>query len=445
MVETVKNRQSEITHTGVSGNRKEPLGVLTYKVNKRGREIMHDARDVIKLVEGLEWEMLLTGDRYLLRKTGRNGKVHIIPLDENNIVLSIFDKYNTITTDPWDDDEYYEIVVELTQGVAKLVRKELEDYTELYKYVRWLKRWLTAYSAGGHWYKSKYKKIHEELWLNIQRKLIEISKRDEIRDIDKEFLDCLYTGKVYRVHCRNYTNRLKGIVTPCEYYQSWSRDEEGIISLGKIGSNILLEGDVVDDDWVIDVNKIIDFIEKNLLPRENFPKRYVNEQEVVIPNWHTIINKMYAVEISNDSIVRNIEIPKDKWFKKCKEEIKMKKQLEIAKEKGYLVTNNSKKVTEYRNEFYRYCKENNKPFIVITNKNKYCYVEVDTITLDEEYINNSEHCINYVNELRELVNEAITKGHLNTKKFRSIGGGFTHFTVLKEQGEHYVQRILEII
>jgi len=91
----------------------------------------------------------------------------------------------------------------------------------------------------------------------------------------------------------------------------------GILSLGKSGDNILIEGKVAEGVWAIDVNKLINFINKNLIGVD-LPRRYFKENEVVIHNWYKIITKVYGVNISKDTITRNIVIPKEKWFTKSK-------------------------------------------------------------------------------------------------------------------------------
>lgn len=119
----------------------------------------------------------------------------------------------------------------------------------------------------------------------------------------------------------------------------------------------------------------------------------------------------------------------------------MREKLKEAKEKGYIVVSYRTKNYEINNEFYSYCKQYRKPYVVITNKNKYCDVQVDLISLPIEFDSKRDK---YTQEVKKIVDEAYSMGHLDLKEYRGVGL-YTHFTVLKELGEYYAQRILEIV
>lgn len=119
----------------------------------------------------------------------------------------------------------------------------------------------------------------------------------------------------------------------------------------------------------------------------------------------------------------------------------MLKMLKVAKEREYMVVTGRKPVIEYTNKFYRYCRQNKIPYIIVRNRNKYCEVEADTITLPVEFDRNLDK---YAQDVCSLIDRARNEGHLDKRQTWSAGM-FTHFTVKKEFGEYYAEEIIGIV
>ena len=111
-----------------------------------------------------------------------------------------------------------------------------EQYDKLYDEIY---DWLTGYTPGGRCHISRLKRYQKEVWNPIIEMIEMLSKKEELSKKEKEFLDLvIYNGPIYRV--QRYNPRYKGHVYESDFYQSWSRNLEGVANVPTIYGDILL-------------------------------------------------------------------------------------------------------------------------------------------------------------------------------------------------------------
>ena len=84
-----------------------------------------------------------------------------------------------------------------------------EQLKELYPHIN---SWLTTKTLGGYSTKSNFQYYNKVLWLPLRNLYLAVKAKESTTAVDEEFLACIYTGKVFRIH--NYSDTKKGDVKP---------------------------------------------------------------------------------------------------------------------------------------------------------------------------------------------------------------------------------------
>lgn len=84
-------------------------------------------------------------------------------------------------------------------------------------------------------------------------------------------------------------------------------------------------------------------------------------------------------------------------------------QLALAQEQGYIIGSRSK-INSIQNEYYKWCKQNNKPYITLTTRGKHCHFSLDTPSAKLR-LNRSG-----IAAIKDLLEK-----HSDTTEFHSIG------------------------
>ncbi len=196
------------------------------------------------------------------------------------------------------------------------------DYNALAKKYSLIYDWLTKISFGEKYNKSVFKRYNDELWFPIKQMLEAIRCKQDKTALDQQFLNCQYSGELYRVHNLTPKKRL-GNVDVHGYYQSWSR-ADGLEHLPIHGEKLLIEANADAEAFAIDTFKLLCFILKNLkrhIPNERYNPRYLcryeEEGEIVMPMCSRLIKDMRIISRENMfSHSSSQQVPKENWFRK---------------------------------------------------------------------------------------------------------------------------------
>lgn len=184
-----------------------------------------------------------------------------------------------------------------------------------------LYNWLAHHSVGSRTTKSLFKNYQKLIWNPILNKINLIQEKPNLTDIEKEFLNLtLYRGPIFRL--QNYNTRLQGHIYPMCFYQSWSKDIEGLQNVnGFHGKLLLIQGTA---NLGIDVFGLLTFLleQKYITPirPDKHPQnllKYENENEVSFPIQISSIEKIYIVDKESilESIKENNCLSKEKWIR----------------------------------------------------------------------------------------------------------------------------------
>lgn len=186
-----------------------------------------------------------------------------------------------------------------------------------------LYNWLAHHSVGSRTTKSLFKNYQKLIWNPILNKINLIQEKPNLTDIEKEFLNLtLYQGPIFRL--QRYNPNTKGHIYPMCFYQSWSKDIEGLQNVnGFHGELLLIHGTAnlgvnifglltfLLEQKYITLNNIKPYKEpQNLL-------KYENENEVAFPVQIDSIEEIYIVDKENilKTMNKNNCLPKEKWIR----------------------------------------------------------------------------------------------------------------------------------
>lgn len=181
--------------------------------------------------------------------------------------------------------------------------------------------WLASSTPGEHVTKEYFKEKDKKLWNQIKDKFIELEKKKELSELEKEFLNCKYVGKAYRII--NYYKRRNGHVYPIDCYQSCSKSINGIKNVGLHGNVILIELVSSKYSYSIDLFKLLEFMVKNklIIYKDEFElnqrnirnlESYYDEEEVLVVLSKDNIKNISVQNFKNNS---NISLEKNKWYR----------------------------------------------------------------------------------------------------------------------------------
>jgi len=181
--------------------------------------------------------------------------------------------------------------------------------------------WLASNTPGEYVTKQYFKNIDKKVWSKIANKFKELEAKKFLSDAEKEFLDCKYVGKAYRII--SYYRRRKGHVYLINYYQSCSKSLNGIENVKLHGNVILIELFSSDKSYSIDLFKVLEFMIKNklIIYKDEFDinhrnvlnlEKYYNEEEVLVIISKENIKDISIHDFKNDEF-RKLE--KNKWFR----------------------------------------------------------------------------------------------------------------------------------
>ena len=123
--------------------------------------------------------------------------------------------------------------------------------------------WLASSTPGEHVTKGYFKDKDKKVWNRIKNKFIELEKKKELSELEKEFLNCKYVGKAYRII--HYYKRRNGQVYPIDCYQSCSKTINGVKKVNLYGDVTLIELLSSEYSYSIDLFKLLEFMVKNKL------------------------------------------------------------------------------------------------------------------------------------------------------------------------------------
>lgn len=204
-----------------------------------------------------------------------------------------------------------------------VIQTKSTDFEKLNKLYPLIYEWLTCKTFGNKAYESSFRYYDENLWLQIANMVNSIRGKTRQTKLEKEFLSCVYTGKIYRIH--TYDESRKYHIYPWGHYQSWST-EEGLSMFRKHGGKkLLICAETRQNDVAINTFSLLTFMFKNLnvkIPNERYhPKHlcvYEEENEIVFPiNKENIYNVVIieANHLTEWEFLDDI-VPKHFWFAK---------------------------------------------------------------------------------------------------------------------------------
>jgi hypothetical protein len=178
--------------------------------------------------------------------------------------------------------------------------------------------WLASYTPGGRCNISKLRKYHKEVWGPIIETIERLSNKPDLSYEEQVFLRTVtYNGSIFRI--QQYNPKNKGYICENEFYQSWSRNIDGIDKVSNLsGTVLLIVGDAVNG---IDVFGLLCFLVEyqKIVPEYWFrePKylcQYEKEKEITYPIHFVSIKEIVTVEKENIHDWRNHKksIPKGK-------------------------------------------------------------------------------------------------------------------------------------
>ena len=195
---------------------------------------------------------------------------------------------------------------------------EFEFLSDLYEE---LYLWLASKTPGEHTPKGYFKNTDKKVWNKIIKKIKELESKSYLNDVEKDFLNCKYIGKSYRVS--RYNERRKGHICLLDCYQSCSKTLSGIDNVNLHGDVILIELFSSKKSYSIDLFKVLEFMIKygliiykdefdinhrNVLSLEN----YYEEEEVLVKINEENIRNVY---IYNSQSKTCKELDRNKWFR----------------------------------------------------------------------------------------------------------------------------------
>ena len=194
-----------------------------------------------------------------------------------------------------------------------------EQLKELYPHIY---DWLTTKTLGGYSTKSNFQYYNKVLWLPLRDLYLAVKAKERKTTVDEEFLACIYTGKVFRIH--NYSESKKGYIKPYGLYQSWA-SHSGLDELSRYGGMwLLICGELTEADIGFDTFALLTFMARYQLiaftEERQHPKyliRYEDEHEVAAPLTESVITDVRCVESANLTAWEDHSetIPKELWFK----------------------------------------------------------------------------------------------------------------------------------
>ena len=178
--------------------------------------------------------------------------------------------------------------------------------------------WLTTKTPGERTYISYIKEYDENVWKKIRDKIDEISKKDVLSNIEKDFLKCKYVGNAYRII--NYNSKKRGHVYAHGFCQSCSKKIDSLKKMN-IFNPILIEIEVTNNLYGIDVFELLTFMwQNNLISIEDNKKyncsrliSYEFEEEVIVPIFE---KNIMNVSVANFRENTYENLPRNKWFRK---------------------------------------------------------------------------------------------------------------------------------
>lgn len=187
-------------------------------------------------------------------------------------------------------------------------------YEELYL-------WLSSNSPGEYVTKGYFKSKDKKVWDKIINKIKELESKSYLNDVEKDFLNCKYVGKSYRVI--RYNERRKGHIYLLDCYQSCSKTISGIDNVKLHGDVILIELFSSKQSYSIDLFKILEFMIKHrlILYKDEFDinhrdvlslENYYDEEEVLVKINEENIRNVYIYN-SQSKICK--ELDRNKWFR----------------------------------------------------------------------------------------------------------------------------------
>ena len=199
-----------------------------------------------------------------------------------------------------------------------MIDYNIEQFLFLFDLYEDLYDWIATRTPLNYSCKSTFKYYHKNVWEKLKNKIDELQKRENLNDLEKDFLDCIYKGKAYRI--MNYSRRNKGHIYPMEYFQSCSKTMNGIKKVKNVGEVLLIELEATS--YGIDIFKLLEFMcgcglinYKNEGEYRCFQnlERYINEEEIVIPITQENILKVSAINLLDNKKI--CDINEANWFR----------------------------------------------------------------------------------------------------------------------------------
>lgn len=181
--------------------------------------------------------------------------------------------------------------------------------------------WLAHHSTNSVPTESLFKYYQKLIWNPILNKINLIQEKPNLTDTEKEFLNLtLYQGPIFRL--QRYKPNYKGYIYPMCFYQSWSKDIEGLQNVNSFhGKLLLIQGTA---NLGIDIFGLLKFLLKykyitniSLYKDPQNLLKYKNENEVAFPVQIDSIEEIYIVDKENilETMNKNNCLPKEKWVR----------------------------------------------------------------------------------------------------------------------------------
>ena len=181
--------------------------------------------------------------------------------------------------------------------------------------------WLATNTPGEYITKGYFKNKDKKVWNKIANKFKELESKEILSDIEKDFLNCKYIGRAFRII--RYHERRNGHVYPIKCYQACSKNLRGIKNIKLHGDVILIELYSSNKSYSIDLFKLLEFMIKNGLIINN-DKCYTNYRN--ISNLEKYYDEEEVVVIISEENIKNVsihnfekgtfkELDRNKWFR----------------------------------------------------------------------------------------------------------------------------------
>jgi len=199
-----------------------------------------------------------------------------------------------------------------------MIDYNIEQFFFLFDLYEELYDWLATRTPLNHAYKTTFKFYNDRIWKKLNDKIEELEIKESLNDLEKDFLKCKYKGKAYRII--NYSNRKKGHIYPIEFCQSCSKTLKGINKVKNCGEVLLIE--LKAELKAIDVFELLMFMyanglinDKNEGEYRSFQnlKRYLNEEEIVMPMNKENILDVSVYDLYNNKVI--CKINRENWFR----------------------------------------------------------------------------------------------------------------------------------